>query len=172
MTDHIPSSKFKIVYLLISLPILFLIDQLTKRWAELSLQGQQAIDFLGGHFQLTYARNTGAFLGMGGQLSRETRFVVFALIVVIGLGGMLWYLIKKEKSLLNLIAYSFILAGGLGNLYDRIFNPNGYVTDFLFIYVYEFIRTGVFNIADVFIVFGVLLAIYKEYVFDKRIKTN
>lgn len=171
MTNKILKTKFKIIYLSIVLPLLFLLDQLSKQWASLNLEGKGAIEFFGGLFQLVYARNTGAFLGMGGEMPREVRFVAFTLIVVIGLGGMLWYLIKKEHSRLNLVAYSFIVAGGLGNLYDRIFNPNGFVTDFLFIQLYGPFRTGVFNVADVHIVIGFLLAIYKEY-YDRKSKRS
>lgn len=129
---------------------------------------QPPILYLSGFFQLLYAENPGAFLGMGGGWSREVRFVIFAMVVLFGLGGMLWYLIKKEDSRVNLFAYSFILAGGCGNLWDRVVHENGHVVDFMLIEVWGPVRTGVFNLADVAIVIGVLLALTGEYFVDKR----
>lgn len=130
--------------------------------------GQDGIPYLGGVFQLVYAENPGAFLGLGGGWSREVRFVIFALIVFFGLGGMLWYLIKKEKFKINLYAYSFILAGGFGNLWDRVFHEDGHVIDFMLIELWGPLRTGVFNVADIFIVVGVLMALLGEYFLNKN----
>lgn len=129
---------------------------------------QPPMIYLNGFFQLLYAENPGAFLGMGGGWSREVRFVIFAMVVLFGLGGMLWYLIKKEDSRVNLFAYSFILAGGCGNLWDRVVHENGHVVDFMLIELWGPVRTGVFNLADVAIVIGVLLALIGEYFIDKR----
>ncbi len=144
------------------LVLIFVADQATKNWAVESLMVQSPQYFLNGLFQFVYAENPGAFLGLGGNLSREVRFVVFALIVFLGLGGMLWYLFTKEKSRLNLFAYSFILAGGFGNLWDRVIHERGHVIDFMLIDLGGWLRTGVFNIADMAIVAGVALAIYGE----------
>ncbi len=58
---------------------------------------------------------------------------------------------------MSLVALSMILSGGASNLYDRILN-NGAVIDFLNIGLGS-IRTGVFNIADIVIVVGVLMFI-------------
>ncbi|MGZ3690966.1 MAG: signal peptidase II [Pseudobdellovibrio sp.] len=129
--------------------------------------GQSGSSYIGGMFQFIYAENPGAFLGLGGQWSRELRFIIFAAIVFFGLGGMLWYLIKKENLKINLFAYSFILAGGFGNLWDRVFHDDGHVIDFMLIEVWGPLRTGVFNVADVFIVIGVLLALFGEYLLKR-----
>jgi len=128
--------------------------------------------YLGQIFQFVYAENPGAFLGLGGEMSHQMRFIIFALLVVIGLGGMLWYLLKKETSKINLIAYSFILGGGFGNLWDRVVHENGHVVDFMMIDVVGPLRTGVFNVADMAIVAGVLLALFGEYYFEKPKKNK
>jgi signal peptidase II len=132
------------------------------------LLNHEPSSFFGGIFQFIYAENPGAFLGLGGGWSRVVRFIVFAIVVLLGLGGMLWYLIKKEDSRINLYAYSFILAGGCGNLWDRVVHDKGHVVDFMLIEVWGPLRTGVFNLADVAIVVGVLLALTGEYLIDKR----
>ena len=162
------SFKYKMSVVFIILFVVITLDQLTKIWAVQTLMGQRPDVYLNGLFQFNYAENPGAFLGFGGAWSREVRFIIFAVVVVFGLGGMLWYLLKKETSKLNLIAYSFILAGGFGNLWDRVFHVQGHVIDFMLIEIIGPLRTGVFNVADMAIVAGVLLAIYTEYVFDRR----
>ncbi|MBC7419746.1 MAG: signal peptidase II [Bdellovibrio sp.] len=159
--------KYKLSVVITLLVLILTFDQATKKWAVQTLMGQSPHYFLNGLFQFVYAENPGAFLGIGGGLSREVRFVVFALIVFFGLGGMLWYLFKGEKSRLNLFAYSFILSGGFGNLWDRVIHESGHVIDFMLIDIWGPIRTGVFNVADMAIVAGVLLAIYGEIRYKK-----
>lgn len=171
--------KFIVVFFILLLVIGF--DQVTKIWAVETLKQKSAIEYLSGFFTFTYAENTGAFLGFGGDWSRGVRFLVFAVIVLLGLAGMLWYLLKKEVSKLNLIAYSFIAAGGFGNLWDRMTRDNGGVIDFMVFdtgfnlnlgFIKIPLRTGVVNIADIAIVLGVLLALSTEYYFDRRLLKN
>ena len=160
--------KFKLSVVLVIVLLILTADQCSKAWAVATLAGHASISYFGGLFQFVYAENPGAFLGMGGELSRELRFVIFAVLVVLGLGGMLWYLLKKETSKLNLVAYSLILAGGFGNLWDRVAHIKGHVIDFMLIEISGPFRTGVFNVADMAIVAGVLLALYTEYYFNRR----
>ena len=154
----------------IVLSLIFLIcgaDRWTKVWATETLAEGPSLVYLNGLFQLTYAENAGAFLGFGGELSREVRFVIFSLIVLIGLGAMFWYIIKKDITRWNLIACAFIIAGGAGNLWDRLFRESGRVIDFMLIEIWGPVRTGVFNIADVFIVIGVLMVLVAEYQIER-----
>ena len=53
-----------------------------------------------------------------------------------------------------ILAFAFVIGGGIGNLIDRI--AYGSVTDFFQIRLGIF-RTGIFNMADVAVTFGVLL---------------
>ena len=161
------SLKYKLTVIFTLLFSIFGIDQLTKFWAVNNLMGKNTIYFLNGFFQFIYAENPGAFLGLGDRWSRELRFIIFSLIVFIGLACMLWYLVKKEKLKINLFAYTFILAGGVGNLWDRVFHDDGHVIDFMLIEVWGPLRTGVFNVADIFIVAGVILALFGEYFMKK-----
>jgi signal peptidase II len=168
MSSKPMSLQYKLIVVFSLLLFIFVIDQVTKNWAVETLMGHPPSFFLNGFFQLTYAENPGAFLGLGGNWSRGVRFVIFAIVVLVGLGGMLWYLIKKETLRLNLFAYSFILAGGCGNLWDRVVHDRGHVVDFMLIDLWGFVHTGVFNVADMAIVAGVLLALFGEYLLDKR----
>lgn len=138
------------------------IDQWTKVLAVEHLVGKAPIMYFGGLFQFVYAENPGAFLGMGSDMPRSVRFVVFGLFVLVGLIVMLWSLVKNKMNLTDLLAYSFILAGGIGNVIDRLTHENGHVIDFMFMdfQLSPFLRTGVFNVADMAIVLGFFIAIY------------
>ncbi len=151
------NNKFAIV--LDILIITLILDQWTKTWAIENLKGSPAVSYLGGYFQLVYAENPGAFLGMGGTWSSTTRFFIFGVVVVVGLVAMLWSILKNKISTAEIYAYSFILGGGIGNVIDRLTHENGHVVDFLFIDLKfaSFARTGVFNVADMAIVLGVLI---------------
>ncbi len=166
------STKYKISVIAVVLLFVLGFDQITKYWAVNYLMNQMPHIYLNGIFQFVYAENPGAFLGLGGDWSREVRFVIFAFVVFVGLGGMLWYLIKKENLKLNLYAYTFIMAGGFGNLWDRFFHEDGHVIDFMLIEVWGPIKTGVFNVADVFIVIGVIMAIFGDILLKKISKRD
>ncbi len=161
------SFKYKLSVVIGLSVCIFALDQATKIWAVETLLGHEPTYYLKGIFQFVYAENPGAFLGFGGGWSRAVRFIIFAVLVLGGLGAMLWYLLKKETSRINLFAYSFILAGGLGNLWDRVVHEQGHVIDFMLIDFGGFMRTGVFNIADVAIVIGVLMAFLSDYLTKK-----
>lgn len=171
------SFNAKLKIMLICLVLFVGLDQSCKFLAIEHLKNQESISLLGEFLTLVYAENTGAFLGLGGSLSREVRVLFFVLIVIFGLGGMCWYLLKRNVSKLNLYAYSFILAGGVGNLIDRIFRANGAVVDFLLFdtgvilnlgFITIPLKTGIVNSADVVIVAGVFMALLNEYCFEKQ----
>jgi signal peptidase II len=69
--------------------LIFVLDQSTKNWAVQNLLGQSPTLYWKEFFQLVYAENPGAFLGLGGDWSRPVRFVIFAVVELEGLSGML-----------------------------------------------------------------------------------
>ncbi len=52
------------------------------------------------------------------------------------------------------LSFCLIIAGGMGNIIDRIFNDR-HVSDFMSIGINN-IRTGIFNVADVCVTAGVI----------------
>lgn len=152
----------KVVSVIGMLVILVALDQWTKQLALDHLKNAQPIYYLDGMFQLLYAENPGAFLGMGGGLSQGSRFIIFGLFVALGLAAMFWSILKNKVSSTETAAYSFILAGGIGNVIDRLTHDNGHVIDFMFIDLKfnPFARTGVFNVADMAIVVGVIMLLF------------
>ena len=62
---------------------------------------------------------------------------------------------KKVRTRMNIVIFTLIIAGGISNLIDRI--AKGFVVDY--IELNHVLQGIVFNIADIFIVTGVILLV-------------
>ena len=130
-------------------------DQITKRIAQASLAGYKTISFFHDVFILKYVENTGGFLGLGAKVPENIRFWVFSVLVAIFLVIMFVYLVfSKSFTVRQVFALSSVLGGGIGNLIDRFMNE-GRVVDFMNLGIGP-VRTGIFNVADLYITFGAL----------------
>ena len=135
-------------------------DQVAKVTARHYLS-EASIDYLSGLLRLQYVENSGAFLSAGANLSDSGRFWIFTIFTGLGLAGLLLYVATARKlQSMHVIALSFMIGGGAGNLIDRIFN-HGAVIDFLNLGVGT-VRTGVFNAADMEIVAGITLLLLQS----------
>ncbi len=142
--------------LLFGVILLVLVDQVFKIWARYALLDSLPLSYLSDSFRLVYAENTGAFLSLGADAPMFIRFAVMVGLNSVMLIGICIYLFKAQKiSLLEQIAFTIVLAGGLGNLLDRIFRQ-GIVIDFMNLGIGS-VRTGIFNLADVMISAGILM---------------
>lgn len=151
------------------LPLLILIsviviDQATKTLARALLAlrppiifGENLVD--GGIARLTYFENPGAFLGLGADLPASQRFWIFTVVAVLLLTALALYTLRSSArtSTVMVVGASLLVAGGVGNLIDRVVN-DGRVIDFMQVGV-GWLRTGVFNIADMALMAGVGLVI-------------
>ena len=145
----------KIIFILLILLISIGSDQVTKLIAFENLAGTEEISYLNDMFVLRYAENKGGFLGMGSAISENVRFWIFSVFVAVFLFILLLYLIlSKTFTLYQTIALSAVLGGGIGNLIDR-FRFDGRVVDFMNMGIGP-LRTGIFNVADLFITFGAI----------------
>ena len=145
------------------------LDQVTKRMAIAWLMGHPPIVYLGDFFRLQYAENTGAFLGIFGQMSALVRKLLLIGFNTVILVAVSYYLLRPTVvSKLMTTAFALILSGGIGNLIDRV-AYNGIVVDFMnmglpFIQIRGWEpRTGIFNVADLAIVGGLLLVVVAEF---------
>ena len=126
--------------------VLFIgLDQLTKYLASAYLAPVGTAPFLPGIMELRYVENDGmAFSMLSGK---QTLLIVVTSITILVL---LWYLfIHKPEMRLERIAVCMIIAGGIGNLIDRV--TAGRVIDF---FATTFINFAVFNVADCFVCVG------------------
>lgn len=126
----------------------------------------EEIKIIDHHFVLTKVENSGAFLSLGNNLPSFIKIVFLAILPALILLFGLYYLIQESKNSPWLsIGIAFSLGGGIGNLYDRILH--GSVTDFMHI-DYLFIKTGIFNMADVSIMTGMILILIGFWIQRKK----
>lgn len=132
--------------------LLIAADMFSKLAAVCFLKNIDTFPIIKNVFHLTFCRNTGAAFSL---LSGSTGFLalVSALMIAVIIA---YIIIKKPKSRLLLSSLSLIVAGGTGNIIDRVLR--GYVIDF---FDFRLINFAIFNVADIFVCIGVvLLAVY------------
>lgn len=133
-------------------------DQATKAIATRELQDGPARSYFGDVLRFEYAENPGGFLSLGDELPKHVRNRIFTGFGACLMGLLAGYLIfKRQASPAMFAAMAFMLAGGIGNLIDRVCR-DGLVTDFINIGIGP-IRTGIFNVADMAIIFGAAAAV-------------
>ena len=115
----------KINFLMIITIIAILLDQLIKIIIKSKIFNSSII-LIPHVLNLTYVQNTGAAFGIG---SDSTSMFVAVNVVIIGLITYFIFSKKEELSKLILIALHLVLAGGIGNLIDRI--ARGFVIDYI-----------------------------------------
>jgi signal peptidase II len=104
-------------------------------------------------FSWYHIYNEGAFLSMGDDWDPTMRLVLLTVLPGILLLGVLVYFLRSTKvKALEATVFALIAAGGLGNIIDRITNER--VVDFMHMH-FGFAGTGIFNVADLYITFGV-----------------
>ena len=130
-------------------------DQATKTIARQNLPKSKVISLLNDTFRLQYIENSGAFLSLGANIPEKMRYWIVTFMVGVSPSGLLVYLLMtKNLTKHQAIALSLVMGGGFGNLIDRIYNQ-GRVVDFMNLGIGS-LRTGVFNVADIAITFGVI----------------
>lgn len=122
------------------------IDQIIK-FTVINTIYNSSVTVIKGILDLTYIENTGGAFGIW---NNNTKIFIIVNIVVIAIVVKFIISKKKEISTYVLISLGLILAGGIGNLIDRI--VRGFVVDY--IDFNPLIKYPVFNIADVCVVIG------------------
>lgn len=169
--SHHPLPRARRVRLVVWIVVASLaLDHLTKWLAIVWLKPIPPIIYIGDLFRLQFATNSGAFLSLFAGLPDAARAWLLIGFNALILGGVAVYLFsKKPISRASAIALALILSGGVGNLIDRAFR-DGLVVDFMNvgISIGSFsIRSGIFNVADLAIVGGLILLVATE-IFGKR----
>lgn len=116
----------------------------------------QRIELLGSWLVLVMQRNRGGVFGI-----MQGKGYLFVILSVIALGVVAWMLRQAgPKQRLLRVALGLVVAGALGNLYDRLML--GHVRDFLYV---EAIRYPAFNLADTCICVAaglLILSVFRE----------
>lgn len=136
------------------------LDQLIKFFIRTNMEVHQTIPVIEDVFHITYVQNTGAAFSM---FSGHTS--VLAVITIIATLAILFYMHKVRSSAHSSLLWSLalIIAGGIGNIIDRI--SLKYVVDFL-----DFRIWPVFNIADICVCVGCGLLIFYAFVIEPKLQ--
>ena len=146
-------------------------DQVSKNMVRNQVEFRSTTEIIGEKFILTNVENAGAFLGMGSDLNPIVKTIFLLILPIVVLLLVLWYLItKQDLDNLTILGLSFIVGGGIGNLYDRILY--GQVTDFFHIDFGGIFRTGIFNMADVSVMVGMGLILLASFIIKKKKTTE
>ena len=143
------------------------IDQISKVVVRNTIDPTERIKVIGDFFQMMNVENTGAFLGMGSDMNPTLKLIFLLIIPVIVLGYLVYYILtNKELDKLSVIALSCIAGGGIANVFDRI--AFGSVTDFFYLYLNDTLRTGIFNVADMSVSFGMIVLLCTTFFSNKN----
>lgn len=157
---EVKRSKMLLIDLLIVI-VFLTIDQFTKYLAIVKLKGKSAIVLIENILEFQYLENRGSAFGI---LQNQKYFILFICIVFLAMILLFLYKLPQLKKFCPVhILASFIIAGGIGNMIDRI--RFDYVVDFISFVLIDF---PIFNVADCYIVCGTItlftlfLFVYKE----------
>jgi signal peptidase II len=157
----VPSNAKRPLLPFVLTAVLLVLDQITKALVVSNIKlGTIGWTAFGDFFWLVRQQNTGISFSMGADLAVEIRSVLFiALPLVLVAGLLVYYFRSEEPNLFQRWTIAGIVAGGIGNLIDRIFRPEG-VVDFLsfrFYGIFGLERWPTFNVADMSTVCSVIL---------------
>lgn len=130
------------VITLVSIAVLVALDQLIKLLVIKYLMPIGSLPLIDGVLRFRYIENTGAAFG---SFSSHTDILsIFTLVVIVI--GIILLLSKKIKFGVEYVCVVLIIAGGVGNLIDRVFR--GFVVDYI---EPLFVDFAVFNFADILV---------------------
>ena len=143
---------------LIAVIVLVVIDQIIKHWAVSALAAS-SVTLIKGVLSFTYYENRGAAFGL---MQNMQTYLITATIIILAV-IMVLVCMGKIKGNLLISSITLIIAGGIGNLIDRV--ANGYVIDYIY---FELINFPIFNFADCCVVVGCGLMILYVLLDDRK----
>lgn len=139
------------------------LDQLSKAWVRAALVPGKPVTLVPHVMDLSLVYNTGAAFSMGE--GRGALFVLICAVICAGCCVLAWR--ERDMPPALLATLGCVCGGGVGNAIDRV--VAGRVTDF---FATTFMDFAVFNVADVFITCGVILAFILWCRWDARRETD
>ena len=142
---------------------IFLIDRITKIYILNIAEDSGSVDiYINSFLNLFLVWNTG--IGFGLFSFEESTVYNFITLIIVIINLIIIYLIYKSKDIIGYFLL-IILGGSLGNLFDR-FNYSA-VPDFID-FNFKGYHWFIFNVADIFITFGIICLIFAELLNYKK----
>ncbi len=151
---------------IITLAINILADRLTKIAAIAWLKDKKPVRLLSDTVMIVYTENRGAFLSLGSTWPPFLKSIVLIYIPLLLCTGILFYCFFKQMDKSRTILIVTIASGGMGNLMDRMLNRFS-VIDFMNFGIGR-LRTGILNVADLSITFGIIALIIYEAMQERK----
>lgn len=184
----IANNRFLWLFLVVAIG--FFLDQASKIWAQNNLAksypveeeiiennqtktiikemyySTEVMEVIPQMFNFVYKENPAAAFSITSSIPTWLRR---PMLIAVSIGAsiffLIWYARMRPRDGLLLFSFSFVLAGALGNLADRI--RLGYVIDFLDAHLefmgYPYLHWPTFNIADSLIVIGAIGVVYRSF---------
>lgn len=162
--SRLPKSEYAPFLLTLLIVVL---DQITKALIvqnlDLVYRGGRIVEVFGDVLRIIHARNPGIAFSLGDTLPDALRVVLFIAVPIVAMAGIAVYAWKSDEfTSLQRWFVAGVLGGGIGNIIDRIFRPEG-VVDFIDVKFYGLFgleRWPTFNVADSSVVVcGILLVL-------------
>lgn len=139
---------------------LIIIDIVSKMLIK-GFLNKESIVIIKNFFSITYVKNTGAAWSMFND--KPVFLIIISGIIIIGIIYYIWK--NKPRDKWEKLLYSLVIAGAMGNFINRLFF--GYVIDFIDIDIFGY-DYPIFNIADIYVVLGILGLIIYTWKVDKN----
>ncbi len=148
------SLKRNAPYFLLALALV-VVDQVTKGIVARTVALYRSVPIIPGFFNITRIHNKGAIFGTFDQTNNTLVFVLLTAASIAALALVVYYFLKTPAAdKLMKISLALIMAGALGNQFDRL--VRGHVVDFLDFYIGK-AHWPFFNVADSCISVGACL---------------
>ncbi|CAN1596512.1 LspA Lipoprotein signal peptidase [Candidatus Pelagibacterales bacterium] len=142
----------KKIYLFIFVLVLFAIDRISKILILKNFLNNSSSEiYINSFLNFSLVWNSG--IGFGILQLEANIFYLLISIIITAINLILIYWMLSSSNYLESIFISIILAGALGNLFDRYYYSS--VPDFIDLH-YESFHWFTFNIADIFITIGII----------------
>ena len=167
-------TKDKILPFILTIVVIIL-DQITKFLIVQNIKPFSiGAQFFGDFLRIIHVSNTGVAFSMGANWGETARHILFLFIPVIVIGLVIAvYFRNNEFTKLQRWAIAGVIGGGIGNLIDRFFRPEG-VVDFIdvkFFGLFGLDRWPTFNVADSAVVvcgFMLLISFIKSIIQENK----
>jgi signal peptidase II len=134
------------------------LDQLTKAWISRALAYGDEVPVIDGFFHITHVRNPGAAFSLMASSPEPVRLFFFVGVTLVAIALLVSFYRKLAPGdRFSALSLGLILGGAVGNLIDRL--RLGEVVDFLHFRLWGGYSWPDFNLADSFIVVGVILLV-------------
>ena len=141
---------------------IFLADRLSKIYILRIAELENSVDiYLNSYLNLYLIWNKGIAFGL---LNFDDSFIYNIISLIISMVTIIVFIMLIRAKDYEIYALLCIFGGSVGNLFDRIYYSA--VPDFIDLHINNF-HWFIFNVADIFISFGVICLILVELIFDK-----